>query len=152
MEEQQSMESLNSLQRILLLLIYVQCVQIFLQNRKLLRLAAVTPQALVDWTGSYMMSTDCSLTIILYFAGIDTIIVGIYTTAVKNQCRCGCCWAFAAVEQIESDAIRTKNWSVNSPLSTAQACECTYSPSNLNGCDGGWPDDAYDYVKSVGGI
>ena len=71
---------------------------------------------------------------------------------MKNQCRCGCCWAFAAVEQIESDAIRTKNWSVNSPLSTAQACECTYSPYNLNGCDGGWPDDAYDYVKFVGGI
>jgi len=90
------------------------------------QLAAVTPQALVDWTG-------------------------IYTTAVKNQCSCGCCWAFATVEQIESDAIRTKNWSVNSPLSTAQACECTYSPFR-NGCDGGWPDDAYDYVKSIGGL
>jgi len=87
---------------------------------------AVTPQAntVVDWTGTY-------------------------TTAVKNQCRCGCGWAFAAVEQIESDAIRTKNWSVNSPLSTAQACECTYSAYNLNG---GCPDDAYNYVKSVGGI
>ena len=70
---------------------------------------------------------------------------------MKNQCSCGCCWAFATVQQIESDAIRTKNWSVNSPLSTAQACECTYSPYR-NGCDGGWPDDAYDYVKSIGGV
>ena len=86
----------------------------------------------------------------LHFAAIHNIIVGIYTTAVKNQCRCGCCWAFAAVMQIESDAIRTRNWSVNSPLSAAQACECTYSP--YNGCSGGWPDDAYYYVKSVGGI
>jgi hypothetical protein len=57
-----------------------------------------------------------------HFAAIHTIIVGIYTTAVKNQGYCGCCWAFASVEQIESDAIRTKNWSVNSPLSTAQVC------------------------------
>ena len=69
---------------------------------------------------------------------------------MKDQCGCGCCWAFAAVEQIESDAIRTKNWSINSPLSTAQACECTYATGN--GCNGGWPTTAYDYLKTTGGI
>jgi len=68
---------------------------------------------------------------------------------VKDQCSCGCCWAFAAVEQIESDAIRTLKWNINSPLSTAQACECTYT---YDGCKGGWPATAYSYVQTAGGI
>lgn len=75
----------------------------------------------------------------------------IYTTPVKNQAGCGSCWAFSATEQIESDAIRTLGWSTSdrTKLSTGQVTECTY---DRNGCDGGWPIDAYQAVHNKGGI
>jgi C1A family cysteine protease len=47
---------------------------------------------------------------------------GVYTTPVKDQGSCGSCWAFSAVEQIESDAIRTLG--VSYLLSEQQVCAC----------------------------
>ena len=79
-------------------------------------------QGLVDWTGKY-------------------------TTAVKNQGYCGSCWAFSASEQIESDAMRTLG--VSYTLSPEQLVECD---TRSSGCNGGWPEWAYDYVKRAGGI
>lgn len=82
------------------------------------------PAGLVDWTNKY-------------------------TTAVKNQGYCGSCWAFSASEQIESDAIREIGWSKGTWLSPEQLVDCD---TRSSGCNGGWPEWAYDYVKRAGGI
>ena len=70
--------------------------------------------------------------------------LGIYTTAVKHQGKCGSGWAMAATSQIESDAMRTLGWDINTPLSAAQLLECAY---DRNGCDGGHSALGYIYAK-----
>lgn len=72
---------------------------------------------------------------------------GKYTTPVKDQGYCGSCWAFSATEQIESDSMRTLGTSY--VLSPEQITQCA---TKAHGCDGGWTEVAYDYVKSAGGI
>jgi C1A family cysteine protease len=81
-----------------------------------------TLASLVDWTGKL-------------------------TTPVKNQGYCGSCWAFSATEQIESDAMRTlgKSWT----LSPEQIVQCD---TTSYGCNGGWTEHAYKYVKGAGGL
>jgi len=72
---------------------------------------------------------------------------GKYTTPVKNQAQCGSCWAFSATEQIESDSMRTLGTSyILSPEQIVQCDKTSY------GCNGGWTEHAYNYVKSTGGI
>jgi C1A family cysteine protease len=59
-------------------------------------------------------------------------------TPVKDQGNCGSCWAHSADEAVESFyAIKSGNLQV---LSVQQCTACTYT---YNGCDGGWPHDAY---------
>ena len=71
---------------------------------------------------------------------------GKYTTPVKDQGYCGSCWAFAATEQIESDAMRTLGKSY--VLSPQQMVSCDQKDG---GCQGGRQESAYDYIKSAGG-
>jgi C1A family cysteine protease len=70
-----------------------------------------------------------------------------YTTPVKDQAQCGSCWAFSATEQIESDIMRTTGQTMI--LSPQQIVSCD---STSYGCQGGWTENAYDYVKSSGGL
>lgn len=74
--------------------------------------------------------------------GVKADWTGIYTTPIKNQGHCGSCWAFSAVEQTESDAIRTLG--IKTPLSTQQVISCDLVD---HGCDGGDTSTAYDYIR-----
>jgi Pyruvate/2-oxoacid:ferredoxin oxidoreductase delta subunit len=59
-------------------------------------------------------------------------------TAVKDQGNCGSCWAHSADEATESfNAIKHTTLLT---LSVQQCTACTYT---YNGCNGGWPHDAY---------
>jgi Pyruvate/2-oxoacid:ferredoxin oxidoreductase delta subunit len=64
-------------------------------------------------------------------------------TAVKNQEQCGSCWAHSADEAMESFNAIKYGASTLKTLSVQQCTACTY---NYNGCDGGWPQDAYTYA------
>jgi len=68
-------------------------------------------------------------------------------TPVKNQGRCGSCWAFSAVAAIESYAkLAGKGLKV---LSAQQVNSCDKKDG---GCNGGNTETAYGYVKGAGGI
>lgn len=72
---------------------------------------------------------------------------GVYTTPVKNQGQCGSCWAFSATEQIESDTMRTQNKEYILAPQQITSCDGTSF-----GCNGGWTESAYAYVKKAGGL
>lgn len=83
------------------------------------------------------------------YEGSDSLVdwTGKYTTPVKDQGYCGSCWAFAASEQIESEAMRELQESFT--LSPQQLVECDRTSL---GCNGGLQERAYKYVKRTGGI
>jgi len=74
-------------------------------------------------------------------------------TAVKDQGMCGSCWAFGAVESLESmHAIATGQLTV---LSEQQVLDCTPNPEECGGtggCRGGTAELAYDKLKEIGGL
>jgi len=74
-----------------------------------------------------------------------------YITAVKDQGQCGSCWAFATTESIESAWILSKGISASQmpPLAPQQIVDCDTTDQ---GCNGGDPPTAYQYVISAGGI
>jgi C1A family cysteine protease len=67
-------------------------------------------------------------------------------TRVKDQGDCGSCWAFSATGALESAYAIKYNKTV--PLSEQNLVDCTGG----NGCDGGWYEDAYDYIIKNNGI
>jgi len=77
---------------------------------------------------------------------------GIYTTAVKDQGHCGSCWAFSAAEQIEADAARELG--THPTLAPQQLVDCTSdgAGSQRDGCQGGWPYQAYGVIQALGGM
>jgi len=66
-------------------------------------------------------------------------------TAVKDQGRCGSCWAFSATEGIESAWILKKKEQV--VLAPQQVVSCDKKDG---GCNGGDLPSAFDYVKQNG--
>jgi cathepsin F len=71
-------------------------------------------------------------------------------TAVKDQGQCGSCWAFSATETIESAWILAGKATADKlNLAPQQIVDCDGTDA---GCDGGEPEDAYDYVIAAGGL
>jgi hypothetical protein len=78
------------------------------------------------------------------------------TTPIKNQAQCGSCWAFAAVEAIESQRLRrwwtSLPFAPSSELSVQQIVSCATLPEGTNACTGGNPAFAFAYAQSFGGL
>ncbi|KNC82052.1 hypothetical protein SARC_05646 [Sphaeroforma arctica JP610] len=70
-------------------------------------------------------------------------------TPVKDQGTCGSCWAFSTTGAMEG-AYFLKTGRLNT-LSEQQLMDCSWAYTN-NGCDGGEPAMAMDYLTEVGGI
>jgi len=71
-------------------------------------------------------------------------------TPVKNQEQCGSCWAFSATETIESVyAVKHGKSSLN-VLAPQQIVDCDTQGED-QGCDGGYPYGAYEYIIQAGG-
>jgi len=68
-------------------------------------------------------------------------------TGVYNQGQCGSCWAFSTTENIESMWALAGNTLRH--LSMQQIVDCD---TNDDGCNGGDPPTAYQYVISAGGM
>jgi len=68
-------------------------------------------------------------------------------TPVYNQAQCGSCWAFSITENIESQWALAGNQLAS--LSMQQVVSCD---TNDDGCGGGDPPTAYEYVIGAGGL
>ena len=75
-------------------------------------------------------------------------------TAIKNQGQCGSCWAFSATEAIESQLVLASGGKLAMDLSPQMITSCTPSTGTYGclGCNGGFTEGAYEYVKSVAGL
>jgi cathepsin F len=72
---------------------------------------------------------------------------GSVITPVKNQEQCGSCWAFSTTENIESVWAIAGNGLLQ--LAPQQIVDCDTTD---DGCNGGNPPTAYEYVIKAGGL
>ena len=70
-------------------------------------------------------------------------------TNVKDQGQCGSCWAFSAIGTLEGQW--AKNTSQLVSLSEQNLVDCAGNYS-CDGCNGGWPDKAIQYIINNSGV
>jgi len=70
-------------------------------------------------------------------------------TPVKNQGRCGSCWAFAAIGALEAQYAKKHHRQLI--FSEQQLLDCSYGFGNF-GCNGGFPARAFEYIRLNGGL
>jgi len=70
-------------------------------------------------------------------------------TGPKNEGQCGSCWAMTVAMAIESTYMVHKGKIHQQALSTQQIIDCD---TNDEGCNGGEPTTAYQYVVKAGGL
>jgi C1A family cysteine protease len=68
--------------------------------------------------------------------------------AIKNQGQCGSCWAFGAIATLEG-MVKAIQGQALPNLSEQQLVDCSGSTGN-QGCNGGMPDRALNYLKTAG--
>ncbi|CAE7653905.1 LCP2 [Symbiodinium pilosum] len=75
-------------------------------------------------------------------------------TPIKNQGQCGSCWAFSATEAVESQLIMASGGRYDIELSPQQITSCAPSTGTYGcqGCNGGFTEGAYEYLKTVPGL
>nr|QDL52667.1 cathepsin K [Meretrix petechialis] len=72
-------------------------------------------------------------------------------SSVKNQGRCGSCWAFSAVGSLEGQEKKKHGGSIKD-LSEQNLVDCANRRYGNYGCRGGWMNNAYKYISDNKGI
>lgn len=68
-----------------------------------------------------------------------------YNHKIRNQGECGSCWAFSTVATLERHYFAMKKVQVDP--SQQELVDCSDQDA---GCDGGWPTNTYQYIRSYG--
>lgn len=68
---------------------------------------------------------------------------------IKDQGQCGSCWAFSAIASLEGQHAKRSGELLS--FSEQELVDCAWEEGN-EGCNGGFPSWAFDYLRRSGGV